>query len=278
MPEKHGIEFSRQCLEGNVAADIDIQAEFDAHVLHDLAALLDDLFLQLERRDAEGQQAADLRIAVEHHRRHAVAHQDIGAGEARGARAHDGHALARAHHIRHVGLPALLECLVRDVFLDGADAHRADAVIQRARALAQPILRADAAAHFRQRIGLMRQLRRLEQLAVIDQRQPVRNVIVNRAFPLAEWVAAGNAASRLLRRRLGAVLGINFAKFLGAHLHGSLSGSLRGMSRNCRCLSAMRFELRRGLKPRAADFPAANRWPPPWASPPRICRCSCENH
>jgi hypothetical protein len=179
---------------------------------------------QLERRDAEGQQAADFRIAVEHHRSHAVAHQDVGAAQARGSRAHHGHAFTGAHHIGDVGLPALLECLVGDVFLDGADAHRPDAVVQRARALAQPILRTDSAAHFRQRIRLMRQLSRLEQLAVIHQRQPVRNVIVHRAFPLAEGIAAGNAAPGLGRGRLGAVLRINFAKLLGAHLDAELVG------------------------------------------------------
>jgi hypothetical protein len=91
----------------------------------------------------------------------------------------------------------------------------------------------------------MRKLRRLEQLAGIDQRQPVRNVVVDRAFPLAEGIAAGQAASGLLRRGLGAVLRIDLAKFRVRTSTSSLSGSRRGISRNCRYLSAMR-EVRRG--------------------------------
>ena len=66
--EEHRVELGEQRLEGEVAADLDAEPELDAHALHDLAALLDDLLLELERRDAEGQQAADARVAVEHHR------------------------------------------------------------------------------------------------------------------------------------------------------------------------------------------------------------------
>ena len=148
--EEYRVEFRGDVFEGDVAADIDIQAKFDAHVLHDLAALLDDVFFELEWRDAEGQQAADLRVAVEDHRRHAVAGQDVGAGESRRPGADDGNAFAGPHHIRHVGLPTLLEGLVGDVLLDSTDAHGADAVVQGARAFAQAVLGADSAAHFGQ--------------------------------------------------------------------------------------------------------------------------------
>ena len=217
MPRNTASNSRVRSLERDVAADLDVQAKFDAHAFHDFAALLDHVLFELERRDAEGQQSADLRVAVEHHGRDAVAHQDVGAGEARGTRADDRDALAGAHDVRQVGLPAQPEGLVGDVFLDRADAHGAQAVVQRAGALAQPVLRTDASAHLRQRIGLMRELRRLEQLALVDQRQPVRNVVVDRAFPLAERVAAGQAAAGLLRGGLGAVLRIDFAKFPDAH-------------------------------------------------------------
>ena len=65
--------------------------------------------LELERRDAEGEQAADARVAIEHHRLHAVAHQHVGAAQARRARTDDRHAPAGRPHVRHVGLPAALE-------------------------------------------------------------------------------------------------------------------------------------------------------------------------
>ena len=219
----------------------DIQAEFHAHALHDLAALFHHVLFELERRNAEGEQSADLRIAIEHHGGDAVAHQDVGARQARGTRADDGHALVGAHDVRQVGLPTLLERLVRDVFFDGADADGAEPVIQRAGALAQPILRANASAHLGQRIRLMGELRRLEQLPVVDQRQPIRNVVVHRAFPLAKRIAARQAPAGLLRGRLGAVLRIDLAKLRGrAPRPASFSGSRRGTSRNCRYLSAMR--------------------------------------
>jgi hypothetical protein len=92
--EEHGIELLDETLELDVAADLDIQSKFDAHALHDFTALLDDLLFQLERRNAEGQQSADLRIAIEDHRYDAVAHEYVGAAQARGSRADDRDALA----------------------------------------------------------------------------------------------------------------------------------------------------------------------------------------
>ena len=58
----------------------------------------------------------------------------------------------------------------------------------------------------------MRKLRRFEQIALLDEAQPVRDVVVDRAFPFAEGIAAGDAASRLLRGALGVVLRVDLAK------------------------------------------------------------------
>src|SRR6266576_1149196 len=118
----------------------------------------------------------------------------------------------RTPHVRHVGPPAGLERLVGDVLLDGADADCAEAVIERAGALAQAILRADAAAHLGERVGLVRQLRRLEQIPLLDQLQPVGDVVVNRAFPLAEGIATGKTAPRLLRRAARIVGAVDLAE------------------------------------------------------------------
>ena len=84
-PEEHRIEILEQSLEGDVAADLRAELKFDAHALHDFAALLDDLLLELEGRNAERQQAADARVAVKHDGLDAIAHQDVGA--ARGPQA-----------------------------------------------------------------------------------------------------------------------------------------------------------------------------------------------
>ena len=251
--EKHRIELVGDLLEGNIAADLDIQSKFDAHAFHDFAALLHHVLFQLERRDAEGQQAADLGIAIEDHRFDAVAHQDVGAGETRGPRTHHRHALTCAHHIRHIRFPAQSKGLVGNVFFDGADAHRPETVVQRAGALAQPVLRTNAAAHFGQRIGLMRQFRGFEQFSVVDQRQPIRNVVVHRAFPFAKGIAAGDAAAGLLSGRFGAVLRIDLAKLLGAHLDAEL---VRILARNIEELQMLvgHGDMRRALSGAAQIF------------------------
>ncbi len=49
---------------------------------------------------------------------------------------------------------------------------------------------------------------------------------MNGAFPFAERIAAGDAPSGLCSRRLGAVLCVNLAKILDAHLDGELVGIL----------------------------------------------------
>ena len=57
-----------------------IQFELNAHAGEDFTATGHNLFLQLEGRDTEGQQAADLRMTVKDHRLHAVTGQDIRTG------------------------------------------------------------------------------------------------------------------------------------------------------------------------------------------------------
>src|SRR5580658_6122654 len=223
-PQEHRVEFPHEIIERKIAADLHPQAKLDPHPLHDLAALLDDVLFELERRNTEGEESPDLRVTVEHHRCDAVAHQDIGAAESGGPRTDDGDALVGAYDARQVRLPALLERLVSDVLFDRADAHRAEAVIQGAGAFAQPVLRADPAADFGQGIGLMRQFRRLEQLAGIDQREPVRNVVVNRTFPFAERITAGETASGLLGGGLAVVLRIDLTKMQRARLDVELVG------------------------------------------------------
>ena len=86
---------------------------------------------------------------------------------------------------------------------------------------------------------LMRQLRGLEQLAVADQVQPVRNVVVYRAFPFAERIAAGQAAAGLLRGAVGIERRVDLVETLMRSATGIFSGSRRGNSRNCSVLSTM---------------------------------------
>src|ERR1700743_1788738 len=134
--QEYRVELALEFLERDVATDIRVQPELDTHGLHDFTALLHDVFFQLERRYAESQKAPDLGIAIEDHRRDAIAHQNVRAGEACRARPYHSDTLVRSHHMRQVRLPAKPECFVRDVFFDGAYAHRAQAIVERARAFA----------------------------------------------------------------------------------------------------------------------------------------------
>ncbi len=154
-PEEDRIELAEQVGEGDVLAHFGLETKLHAHPLEDLAATLHHLFFQLEGGDAKGEQAADLRILVKHHRGDAIACQHVGTGETRRAGADDGDPLAGLDHVREIGLPAHLERLVGDVLFDIADGHRAEAIVEGAGALAEAILRADPTAHFRQAVGLV---------------------------------------------------------------------------------------------------------------------------
>ena len=131
--------------------------------------------------------------------------------------------LAGLDDVRHVGPPALRDRLVGDVALDVADRDGAH-LVDRAGALAEPVLRAHPAADLGQRVGLVRKLGGLEQLALLDQGEPFRDVVVHRAVPLAVRVAAVEAAAGLLRRIRGIVVAVNFAEVADALLGGLLLG------------------------------------------------------
>ena len=187
--------------------DLYPEAELDAHVGKDTAAQLHDLLLQLEGGDAVGEQAADLRVAVVDGCRHAVAGQHVGAGQPGRAGADHRHTPAAGLDPAEVRPPAHLQGGVDDVFLDGADGHRAEIVIEGAGALAEAVLGADPAADLRQAVGLVAELCRLDDAPGKGEAQPVGDVVVHRAAPLAVGVAAGQAAVGL-HARLAALEGV----------------------------------------------------------------------
>ena len=217
--EEHGVVLLEQLLEVEVAADLGVEAELDAHVLEDGAASPHDGLLEFELGNAEGQQAADLRLAVKDHGLDAVACQHIGAGETRRTGADDGHAPAAVGDVRQVRPPALLERGVGDVLLDGADGHRAETVVESTGALAQAILRAHAAADLRQGVGAVRQLGGLFDVALGHQRQPVGDIVVHRAFPRAIGIAAVETAIGLLRRGITGEAAVDLAVLTDALCH-----------------------------------------------------------
>src|SRR6185437_9043561 len=88
--------------------------------------------------------------------------------------------------------PALGESRFGDEFFHRTDADRAKARLDDAIALAEPVLRTDAAADLGHRIGACRQLISLFEPPLGGHHQPVRDVVAKRAVNLA----VGNAALR----------------------------------------------------------------------------------
>src|SRR5690606_837217 len=89
-----------------------------------------------------------------------------------------------------------------DVLLLRADVDLDEADLQRALAVAQPVLRTDPAAHLWQRVHIVAEHGRLRRLAFLHQPQPARDVVVHRATGLAVGVAAVEAAAGLVRGRV----------------------------------------------------------------------------
>ncbi|VTM89841.1 Uncharacterised protein [Raoultella ornithinolytica] len=133
-------------------------------------------------------------MAIEYHRFDAVAGQDICAGQSCRTGTDDRHRFTGGLHAGEIRAPAHLERFIVDVAFDVTDSHRAKLVVQRTGAFAQAVLRADAPADFRQGVGLMRQLCRFKNTPLIGELQPVRDVVMDRTFPFAVRVAAGQAA------------------------------------------------------------------------------------
>src|SRR3546814_15042058 len=86
----------------------------------------------------------------------------------------------------------------------------------RSRTFTQPILRTDTTADIRQRVGLMQELGRQQQIAFLDQLQPVGNEIADRTFPLAIRIAAAETAPGLGCRLIGRELAVDFADVVNA--------------------------------------------------------------
>src|SRR3569832_1881846 len=237
--QKHRVVFIEQFLERDIFADLGVEHELDAHLLEQLAACAHHFFYEFEFGDTEGQQTADLLVAIEHHGFDAVAHQYIRAAQPHQTRADERDAQTRRDHARHVGPPAAFQCLAGDIFFDRTDGDGAEAVVERARAFAEAILRAHAAAHLGQRIGAMRQLRRFEDVVFLDQLEPVGNVVVNRALPLAIGVAATQTARCLRYRIFGIELAVDLAEILEAHRghgpRGILARDLDELEIFCHC-------------------------------------------
>ena len=91
-PEKHRVEIVDQARERNIRSDVGAEHKLDAHFFHYRAPRRDDLLLQLERRNAKGEQSADLRIAIEDDCLYTVTRKYVGGTQPGRPGADDGNA------------------------------------------------------------------------------------------------------------------------------------------------------------------------------------------
>ena len=168
-----------QILEAHVAPDIAIHHKLYAALGQTLGAANDDFLFELEVRDAIDQQAADAVVAVVHGDLVALHAQHLRCGHAAGTCANDPYAfLALARRVDR-GDPAVPERGLGDVALDRADRDRAMArLFDDAIALAQPVLRADAPAYFRHRVGGRGNRVGFLQSALRCQLEPVGDIVL----------------------------------------------------------------------------------------------------
>src|SRR3546814_6184852 len=136
-----------QRVQCRVLADREAEMEMDAALDEPVDAAHHHILLELEARDAIGEESARTVVAVIDMHLMPRGAQIFGSGQARGPRADDADRLAGRGALVHRFDPALGPSGVGDIFFDAAARHRAMArKFDDAIAFAQPVLRADAAA------------------------------------------------------------------------------------------------------------------------------------
>ena len=171
-------------------------------------ALVDEMLLHLEVRNAVAEQAADPIRLLEHRRCMTRPGQLLSAGEPCGPRAHDCDTLARTARRELRFQPALIKSSINDLALDRFDRYRIVVDVQNARGFARG--RTDSASELGEVVGRVQVVARGLPVVAEDKIVPVRNLIVDRA------------ARRSRRDRPGALAernpAIHAARGLGADL------------------------------------------------------------
>jgi hypothetical protein len=198
--EHHGVELGLELVHRLRHADVLVVVEDDALGLHLAHAPVDVALLHLEVRDAVAEQAARLRLALEHVDVVPGTGELLGRRHPGGAGAHDRDALAGAG-LRRLGLhPAHVPRPVGDRLLDRLDGDRLVLEVQRAGLLAGR--GADAAGKLREIVRGVEVAGRLLPIRLEHEVVPVRDLVVDRAArrPVAERDAAIHAAGGLFRQ------------------------------------------------------------------------------
>ena len=175
-----------------------------------MCAAFNDILLKFEIRNAVNEQAADAIVAIiNRHLVSALTHA-LCSSEAGGTGANNADCLA-ALSARANGIdPALFPRRLSQILFDSADGNAAmAALLDHARAFAEAILRADAAADFGHRIGRSGKPVSVFEPAFGGELQPVGDVVLERAVRLAERHTALRATRGLIGGFLGNELAVD---------------------------------------------------------------------
>ena len=197
--DQHRIMLAANGIKAEVFAHIAVQHEFHAAVFQQRVAALNHVLFQLEAGDAVDHQPAGTVVAVVNGDLKTHAAQAVGGGQTAGASPDDADGFGTLNRRADAFDPAFFPGGVGDVFFNRADGDGAVArLFDHAIALAQAVLRADAAADFREGVGLLADQIGLARAALGGQAQPVGDVVVQGAMRLAIGHAALAATAGLL--------------------------------------------------------------------------------
>ncbi len=221
--QQHGVVPLPKLAQRNVAADIAAQVEGDAALLDLANPPQHGPLVQLEVGDAVDEKAAGAVVPVVDGDLIAPSTQPVGSRQARWSRADNAHRFGALRRRRDGGYPSLLPGALGDVPLHRADGDGAvPGLLDDAVALAKAVLRADAAADFREGVGRLAQLVSLIEAALGGQLQPVGDVVVERTVSLAGRHAALRTARSLLRGQPGCILAVDLVEVVAALLGNAL--------------------------------------------------------
>src|SRR5690554_1283342 len=207
-----------QLRQTGVAAHFKAELELDSGIGDQARAPLNNLLLELEPGNAIDQESAWAIVAVIDDDLIALRPKLFGSRQAGRTGADDTDRLRSLPRWADGSHPAAFPSRIGNVLLDRADRDCAVAgLLDHAAALAEAVLRADAATDFGEVVGRLTGFVGFLKASFCSQQQPVRYVVVNRTMDLAEGDAALGTAGGLFRRLLGGELFIDLLKIARAN-------------------------------------------------------------
>jgi hypothetical protein len=207
-----------QVLDRMLFAGVVIADELDPELVQVIELGEHDFLVELEVGDAVEQQSARHRPHLEDGHVVAVQRELFRDGQPRWPAAHDRDAPARRRLARPLHVPVVLADVIGDVRLELADGHRRLVRADHARALAQLLLRADAAADVGHVRRLVERFRGAQDVAVGEMEERAGDVVVQRAGLHAGRVLAQQTPLRLEHGELGRVRLVDFVPVVDAPL------------------------------------------------------------